>query len=486
MKSLEGDKSSMPEPSQTKTSSNSYCAECCIGVLNKFPSRKTLDMLPIEIIEKVLEFLSPNDLARMSVTCRRFRDAARNFFQLKRQCGTVTITSNRYDAHADFRNEKNIHIIRFRSLIPRVVINLFNDKSSKNALTLVKDNCCKHLKSLSLHAYNHETKIYDLDLNMIAEHIKSIEILDLCKINSSTIDWELFFNLRTLSILLDHKITFMNRTFPKLQTLCLFESVGYNNLIYERCEFDVFLRNNAQLKNIYCNHRLKIQWILSTVSKLSNVVLVLYGEKLFETLNDLEECSNRKNIESIDVSMGPLCGSFNSINKLERFGPMTQVKSLHFTYNSYHDICFGIISLPYVSSFYDRRDQEYFNEIFRFSQNLEELRLYIYGIFCVPVKDMISFIISVLPRLKYLYVYGFKRREIQEDLIKEWDTVRSSLEKAPHLAIEFGFKQLYLDAFMKGNYISVSTVTSRERFVLCSICCNSLFDKVQEYMAKLT
>lgn len=148
METFEGNKLSAPDPSQKKICSNSYCEECHAGVPNKFPSRKTLDMLPIEIIEKVLEFLSPNDLARFSVTCHRFRDAARKYFQLKRQCGIVTVATNHYDEHADFQEEENIYIIRFSSLIPNVKIIFTNEKCVNSALAFVKDNCCKHLKKL--------------------------------------------------------------------------------------------------------------------------------------------------------------------------------------------------------------------------------------------------------------------------------------------------------------------------------------------------
>lgn len=321
------------------------------------------------------------------------------------------------------------------------------------------------------------------DLGVIAEHIGCVETLVLNEVYYSTIDWNLFFNLRALSIemgeiILKNQISFVNQTFPKLQTLCLTRRHASNSY-YHKSEFDKFLENNAQLKNIFSDSIFEIECILSTASKLSNVVLNLHFCRL--PLDELEECSKRKNIESIDIS-----ANITNPVKLQRVGQMTQVKSLHFIFDFFFYDDIGI-TLPYVQRLCVTYQQTYRNDmhkIVRWFPNLEELRIYFVGKMSMPTKD-ISLIIAGFPRLKYLNFYGIKRREIQENIIKEWDTIRSTLEKPPHLAIEFGFKRLYLDAFIKENYISVSTVTSRERALRCPICVRNFFEAL-EYMEKLS
>lgn len=415
----------------------------------------TLDQLPIEIIEKILEFLSPNDLAEISATCHKFRDAARKHYQLKLQCGFVTIDTFHYHPHADFKEEKDIYKIRFRNLIPNVKVIIRNARVLTDAVNFISGHCCNHLKALILENMIRPCSAENLiwnDFNMIAEQIKGVEFLILdCRIQLENVPWQLFDNLRALST---EQYIASDRVFPKLRTLCLINrSCG---LIPN--EFASFLRNHTNLKSIYCkNYKVDInRCVLSTEFKLTSVVLSLeFDSDLIRILDDLQACSDRQTIDLVEIH------SFHLDDyMLQRLGRINNVKHIHTSLFSSSKWSDNIYSLPYVQRLCIKvidSTQQDLNTFLKHFPNLENLRLKFYS---HSFNKILSSIIAVLPKLKYLHCFDLNRREFLKNT-QEWNEIRSSLN------VQFDSSSAMLDD------------------IWCPICCKSNFEMIA-YMDKLS
>lgn len=427
-----------------------YCERC--------HANRTLDQLPCEIIEKILEFLSPNDLAEISATCHRLRDAARKHYQLKRRCGSVTIDTFSYHHDSDFMEEKDIYKIRFRNLIPNVKVIFRNDKRVADTIKFIKGNCYKHLKALKLeNKTNTWAENFTLNnLNIIADQIESVEFLIL---DDRIIDfpWNLFTNLRALS---SNRIIFIDQFFPKLRTLCLIEEGGWG---YSQSGFVSFLRNNTKLKSIYCKkfkadiHRC----VLSTEFKLTSVVLSFQFEiDLERILDNMQECSDRKTIDSVEIHYLRIPHDI-----LQRLGRMENVKHIHSS-TFYGVTSDNIYFLPYVQrlciedSNLESSTLQGWNTFFKRFPNLEKLRLNFFRTTVPMIGDMISSIIASLPKLKYLHCFNLRRKDILRN-IQEWKRIRSSLKNVK-------------------NSLNMHFDSSRamSNGVWCPICCESDFETI--------
>lgn len=437
---------------------------------------RTMETLPIEIIEKILQFLPPNDLAQFSVTCHKFRIAARKHFQLKRQCGLVTIDTRLRHPQVYFPKEKkDIYKIRFRDLIPRVKIILRNAKCISNVFEFVHSNVKQQLKMLEIEKkwsddwYTHEENEMEINENilninnrhmsMIAKQIKDVEMLVLHGKIEINLQSELFSNLRALGIFsiitFEHQAIFFNHKFPKLQTLCL------NGWQCNDSEFNIFLHKNPQLKNIFCNQNECIRCILTTDIKLSNIILqfgtIGSGNNIVDVLDDLWKCSNLGNVDSIHI----ITNSITMQTELTGLKRITNLKSLHLT--GYENIFSDYIeSLPYIqqlclsSDCYTPMTQQTLNAIVRIFPNLEKLNFCIIDAMClVSIKDLVSSIVAGLPKLKNLYLQNCDRSEIKEN-IQEWDLIRLTLKNVSRLQIYFGLMNGFSQQILiKGESISV-------------------------------
>lgn len=448
--------------------------------LNEYHTNRTLDQMPDLVIEKILEFLPKNDLGRISVTCHKFQDAARKHFELKRLSGFITIDTKLRHPYVDFKEETNIYLVRFRSLIPHVIAIIRNDECVTNALRFIKNKCYKHLRTLVLTSnnfcFNDRTPPINITfMNMIAEQLNSLQNLVLDKNIRNNLQWNLFPKLRALSLATwtpEDQILFFRQTFPMLETL---------SLIDWKCnqdEFDHFLRNNAQLKNIFCNTTETIRCALSTKTKLSNVLIDFkYPAKIGNFADDLQECSNRKIINSLDIS-----NRYMTEIELRQLARIENVRSLHFLWGNFKwpnnmDTLHHVKNLCLPLSGSETMTQQILNRIVKCFPNLEKLRLSIDGsMSTVSIEDMISFIIAGLSKLKILILTGAARREIRKPFIKEWDSVRSTVQSSNRLNIFFETKL----SFFSNEYFKAKSISVTIKY--CSLCalCNLPFSNAEK------
>lgn len=111
---------------------------------------QSLDVLPIPLMENILDFVHPNDLIAVSQTCHKLKDGVESFFERKRQCGLIRIHKVFKEPYIMHRFHKKYEIY-FRSLIRNISVD-FWDKLDANVFRFIKEHCSKDLQRL--HFYN--------------------------------------------------------------------------------------------------------------------------------------------------------------------------------------------------------------------------------------------------------------------------------------------------------------------------------------------
>lgn len=449
-----------------------------------------METLPIEIIEKIFHFLSPNDLAQMCVTCHKFEHAAIKHFKLKRLCGSVTINTESGPGFC-FDKVYDIYKARFRHLIPHVKVNIRDQNQIAATLKFIKDNCCKQLKTLEITNWTNATVIINVyKYSVIAEQLNRVEFLVLNKDIRMNLQSDLVGNLRALcvhNIMHDDQDSFYNQTYPKLETLSL------RDWHCNEREFDKLLRNNRQLKNILCDSAETIRWALSTDVKLSNVILTFRAQsitlnwigreegaaELGEYFRDMQLCARRKAVNTLELAHGDTLTDL----EVEKLGRIRNLTRLHFvqTRLTFLD---NIILMPYVRQlclpdiYLTPLKLKAFVVCF---PNVTKLSLRLdYSASTVTGKDIVAFIVGAVPKLKYLYCHGLKRRTIVEN-VDEWDRMRSAPKNATHLNIHFGLRGSISNPSVHFKSLSIHY----ETYVCCPICSHmQKFERLQ-YMDTL-
>lgn len=435
---------------------------------------RTLETLPIELIEKIFEFLPPNDLAQISVTCHKFQNIALKYVRLKRLCGSITIDTKSGPGFC-FDNEYDIYKVRFRNLIPHIKVNIRDRNLIADTLMFIKDNCCRQLQTLEITNWTGDTIIINLyKYSVIAEQLKCVEFLVLNKEIRMNLQSDMFGNLRALCV---HNMndedrdSFDNQTFPKLETLSLRDWHCDEN------DFKKLLRNNPQLKSIFCDTSQTIRWALSTDIQLSNVILTFRQQPIVnwtgleddvaevgEFFDDMQLCAKRKVVNTLEIAIGDLLTE----TEVQRLGQIRNLTRLHFvqTRLTFLD---NIILMPFVEQlclpdiYLTPLKLEAFVICF---PNVTKLSIRLdYSVSKVKGKDVMEFIVSAFPKLKYLYCYGIKRRSVVENM-HEWDKMRSALKNAARLNIHLG-----LNGSISNPSVHFKTLSIHyETYVCCPIC----------------
>lgn len=405
------------------------CDECgdkfvsCDEHLSRAHNQSTT-ILCNDVIDHILDFRHPNDLVKlMSHRCGRYNEMVPKYFQRKRKCGWVRIISRDGKPNFDF-NQKEKYEETFRSIIRNVEVSLTEDdqncKKNESVATVmfnfIKDNCSKKIQSLVLEGgLSSQIQINEQDISIIGDQIEHLETFALGYGAICNIEWNRLKNLQILYDNASGKQTWMTQKFPKLRTLYLWTiSANNNNKLQD------FLQNNMQLDNFVSSDLRVFNSILSSKIKLSTFVFHV-GKQVNDekVLNELNKC-------------------YNQIDSLKIISELKKVKGLIFKLNNIQEL----INNEEIQMLYIRCLQSVLNEpttetLLAFVKkfpNLTELSIYFTGKSFASPSQIVSILIKVLPKLKYLYFPDVIDFDGEKYDLRNWIPIRlATVNFTPHL-----------------------------------------------------
>lgn len=378
---------------------------------------QTINILPPEVFENILDFLHPNDLVNVSRTCDRYKEWVTDYFERKRQCGWVVIRIENGRPKFDF-DQKQKYEKYFRSKIRNVIVYKGCGQPSEQIFQFIKKNCSKNIRSFGCQDFMVSDESH---MEMIWDQIKNLEILALDCADSR------------LNPIADGSDTGMssqrwiNKTFSRLHTLHLPARLARPH------ELTDFFRNNMQIETF------SFADLLSSKIHLSH--LVYHLKKMYEGqyIDEIEKCYDQVDIIGLDIS-----GFEFGVDRIAR---MEKVKSLHSD-------CENDFYFPYIQQLSTdlSNDQQKFQRIVENYPNL--LRLGVLGCFRYRQfnKD-ISTMIGRLPKLEDLYLDYLCENMHEKFYLQKWNSVRMSIKNASNLTVYVGRYEDDTAAFKPNHFI---------------------------------
>lgn len=394
------------------------------------------DILPPEIVEHILEFLHPNDLANMSQTCRKYNQMVPKYFQQKRQCGWVRIISK--DDRMQWFNfvEKQKYEIIFRSIIRRIEVYLFKNDPIMDIFKFIKENCSTNIRSLVIRCFAN-VEINESYMQTIGEQIKYLDLLSLDSMIeypvpniNCNIQWERFTNLQTLYAKCGGNM-WLTKTFPMLHTL-LHIPTDYGPHLDVNALTN-FFRNNMQIETLTAKCLQVFESIFSSNINLLKLILDcrrICNEEA-ELFDQMEKCYNQ--IESFDLKI-------DANSYLNRICRMEKVKTLHWLPQSHS-----------ISDFIDMNiELSYIERLcFRYSNTLTLTETELIGVLkCFPnvtelwfrwddswqstsPNKIVTILVDNLPKLVHLHLWNSLPFDGENFALRNWNSGRHSMENVP-------------------------------------------------------
>lgn len=291
--------------------------------------------MPNEIIEEICKYLSPNDLAALSLTCRSINKLVKSYFQRKIQCGIVKIELN-INGQINRCKQENYEK-HFCSIIDNVQLNINTNKSSsmRKLLKIVKTNCTKRIRCLALDLahYNDARKIKDFEI--IADQLENLKLLFMHEppwingILKHCKQLQILCVIKTFNHLQNDNWT--NIVYTNLKVLILVNS--YCSFKHSKSiDLIGFLLNTRSLQAIALNNYLIVRSFLNYNRKLSYAALWFRDvTELFSVWNQIERMCKQHLIESLHLGVGYSCELIDLVKIFKRIQHLTIVKSFHFT-----------------------------------------------------------------------------------------------------------------------------------------------------------
>lgn len=354
--------------------------------------------------------LSPNDLANMSFTCSKFKQAAIGYFRRNHKSSEIIkISAAANDVNFIFkRGHYEKYELRFRSMIKNIELYVKHNKAVPGAFQFMLDNCSKEIRWLKIYGFDDLRIDYD-QIKQNAEQLSKIEtlILERCIILGNTFS-KIFTDLKTLSIddlpAAAPYEAWLDDVYPKLTTLLILRPT-------KKIDLTNMLRSSPALNTIYTNCAGAIQSIFLTKRKLLRVDVRFWNEIDFLTCVDsFSECGKQMNITILNINF-PSAISFRALTKLMH---SKHVNGLHYVLDLDNIEFFTQMTVqPNLKELCLRIEepwtQNVFNAIARCHPNLKKLRLYPdYTIFNnsdrMSLKETLDHLIGRIGPLEHLYV----------------------------------------------------------------------------------
>lgn len=399
-----------------------------IPVLEAEPIIKVLEDLDVNCIETIFKFLPLNDLAAFSLTCKTYKTWAEQYFDRNSECGEIWIDADETVRFFQYFAEQ--FEVRFRSLIRSIVVEIWKPDLMMETCSFIRKNCAKQLKSIRCNCSCKGYHFTEIHVNVLAEQIKKLKKFTIHCLQCGNIILQHCKELQVLNIYMygipdGYKITTINETFPNLSILIL--------KVPDEIRFDLteFLKNNPQLKAIYCGNSTAFKCLCMTQNCLSYAAIHFVNEtQLLDNWIDFKNCCKWKMIRTLDL----VVGSYISDSTYRAIFDLNYVQGIHYSVDI-NNATFDEMSIQQnIKRLCMYFPQEFTNqkaeEIVKYFPNLNELRI------CenralmpkLPLKGIIMPFISQIVDLKHLYIDIDVDRSTTD--LHELENARSNLKDA--------------------------------------------------------
>lgn len=459
------------------------CSGCNsnLNTLNEFqkhaaqPFCKEINDLDENCMDIIFKYLPPNDLASLSLTCKRFKELSERYFYLKRE--TEPIYINATPRSISF-NHKSIRYYKyekvFQSLIRSVFV-MIRNANSIDVCNFIKENCAKNLFAMKLVSeFGTEVSMNMTHSEILKDHLKNIR--DLKLINISTNDlYQIFLmhckSLRTLTIEYDkyafqnhclHGDIWLNRTYSELETL----TIGIPDFV--QINLTSFLRLNPNVKEIVCNNSSAIESICESEVKIPSIVMIFSSEESFvsQRCKVQKWCQRKysKKFELVipDIEEGEViqaCAKLPNLTGIHCGCNLDEIFEL--------DTCFSDIVKLCVDLTFNEPADELYDQFVKTFPNLRELRIKIDLDQDEPTKDHVLFILNRFTKLERFWLSNCDVTISEQDF-EAMNSVRSKLKDAPKVTLYTDSEHLEVfDA--KGVVITIESSLSQIECKLCGL-----------------
>lgn len=378
-------------------------------------------------MENIFKFLSSDDLAAMSLTCRTYKIWSAEYFHRKRQTGTVEILADD-NIHFDFRNAR-FYETYFSSLIPSVRVCIEANASLEKIFQFIKEHCCKQFKSFEIWASEPDI-VMDDHVQIIQDQIKNLEILDINYVSRFDKFTKFSRNLKALIFkCYGTDVPVMNESFPHLKALI------FGTLPTLRIDLTTFLSRNPQLQAVIVeNCVLAIKSLLLTDVKLPLVIVKLQFIRGFQKIrNEFEICCRQNNVKSLEMVFN-YPDSMDEATLRQIFAS-EYIEGLHFSLNrqiKYH----GLNVQPHLKRLCLSIETELTNQlmddlvkmIVNYIPNLNELRIEAtIGWRITSIRNILLPFISRIKTLSHIYLNYHESVKILQFDVMKLNEARSAL-----------------------------------------------------------
>lgn len=405
--------------------------------------------LPDKLIEKTFEYLSPNDLAAFSRTCQKYKILAEKYFERNFHCGRAFILTSSSNApskrvyfHEGFKCEK--YEIIFRSFIPNVFVGIMDPATLPFVFEYIKQNCSKRLRQIALHSFQGVLSLNDV--KTIPDQVKDLKIISMLNILNGDRLLNQQKGLQVLQIdsrwLQYDSNDWIDRTYNHLHTFIMSSPKDDSKFLREN--WSMFLRNNPQLKIIFCEDEFALQSLLLTDTPLSYAAIRLSSKRLLLPACDLEMCVKRKYIKSLDVIIDEKMHSASGLREIINLG---YIKGFHYSINQKNLSVFRKMKIQanverLCLTFRVRFTATELLKIVDCFPNVYELRIVLFDTTystsrnSLCLRNILMPIVGQLDKLKHVHVHSLaEKMQLSSYDVNELFVARSYFSNASHVTI---------------------------------------------------
>lgn len=439
------------------------CEELEEHIFDHELANKRIHSLPIELIEFIFKFLSSNDLAAFSLTCRGYKQLTENYFDRERRSGVVGIRAWRSKIKF-FSNSKQIEEYqkRFFSFIDHVEVKIYNTETIEKTFLFIREKCSKNLRRLTIEFPYGGFCMSDNCVELIADQIKQLDILTMGDVSLGDKLVKRCKNLRTLCINryiispVNENEFWLNENYPNLKTFIFFDPIDV-----EQIDLKPFLRENPQLKVVVLRDMSAIPSFFSIESNLLHSILYFDDDmELDHVWNDL-----RKNFrtESLDLIIEQA-----NVRGLNRLLQLNCIKGFHMVLSNHNRAFFdhqiqSVERLCLTTAV--PLTQQLLDKIIECFPNVYELRISMIGEpLAIAMGDILMQIVTRLKHLKHIYFKHHETIEISNECLDELHAARMNSQLVSLVTVHLnGSRSTELNS-------GSSVVIAYEEEIVCPLC----------------